>query len=212
MDLDKKRAEMDRPFAPPQEQTLIGLLGWVLIFLVLVCVSFSGRQSWLDRNSVGKPGRVETGSDSSQFTARAPAQSPDAQQQPLGAKEESALGPGIRVVTKCVINGKTTYGDERCPQGATTGALVTKADHNLMAGLTASQPAAPTQVPSEQASHFPITPAGNVTLANASECKILDEEIALLDSIARQPQSGQMQDEITRRKRAHRDRQLRIRC
>lgn len=45
-----------------------------------------------------------------------------------------------------------------------------------------------------------------------SECKYLEDRIAYLDSLARQPQSGSMQDWITAERRTARDRQFRIRC
>jgi hypothetical protein len=44
------------------------------------------------------------------------------------------------------------------------------------------------------------------------ECKALDAQITQFDAMARQPQSGQMQDWITGEKRKARDRQFRIRC
>ena len=44
------------------------------------------------------------------------------------------------------------------------------------------------------------------------ECKTLDAQITQFDSMARQPQSGQMQDWITGEKRKARDRQFQIRC
>jgi hypothetical protein len=44
------------------------------------------------------------------------------------------------------------------------------------------------------------------------ECKTLDAQITQFDGMARQPQSGQMQDWITGEKRKARDRQFQIRC
>lgn len=45
-----------------------------------------------------------------------------------------------------------------------------------------------------------------------SECKALDGQITQYDALARQPQSGQMQDWITSKKRTARDRQFQIKC
>ena len=45
-----------------------------------------------------------------------------------------------------------------------------------------------------------------------NECTLLDSRITHLDSLARQPQSGAMQDWITAERRKARDRQFRIRC
>lgn len=44
------------------------------------------------------------------------------------------------------------------------------------------------------------------------ECKLLDERIQRLDSMARQPQSGATQDWISEHRRAARSRQFQLRC
>ena len=48
--------------------------------------------------------------------------------------------------------------------------------------------------------------------SQAAECKALDAQITQFDAMARQPQSGQMQDWITGEKRKARDRQFNIKC
>lgn len=45
-----------------------------------------------------------------------------------------------------------------------------------------------------------------------AECKSLDARVDQLDAMARQPQSGQMQDWIRGERQKARDRQFRIRC
>lgn len=45
-----------------------------------------------------------------------------------------------------------------------------------------------------------------------AECKALDAQIQQCDAMARQPQSGQMQDWISAQKKAARDRQFQIKC
>jgi hypothetical protein len=52
----------------------------------------------------------------------------------------------------------------------------------------------------------------NVVNDRQAECKALDAQITQYDAQARQPQTGQMQDWITARKRTARDRQFQIRC
>lgn len=47
---------------------------------------------------------------------------------------------------------------------------------------------------------------------NMSVCKSLDARIAQLDAMARQPQSGQMQDWIRGERKTARDRQFGLRC
>lgn len=48
--------------------------------------------------------------------------------------------------------------------------------------------------------------------SKGAECKALDAQITQFDAMARQPQSGQMQDWITGEKRKARDRQFNIKC
>lgn len=52
----------------------------------------------------------------------------------------------------------------------------------------------------------------NLAAAKIAECKSLDIEITHLDAMARQPQSGQVQDQISVRKRKARDRQFGLKC
>lgn len=47
---------------------------------------------------------------------------------------------------------------------------------------------------------------------HSSECRALDAQITQFDAMARQPQSGSMQDWITSQKRKARDRQFAIKC
>lgn len=48
--------------------------------------------------------------------------------------------------------------------------------------------------------------------SHLTECKALDAQITNYDAMARQPQSGQMQDWITAQKKKSRDRQFSIKC
>jgi len=52
----------------------------------------------------------------------------------------------------------------------------------------------------------------NLAATKIAECKALDVEITQLDAMARQPQSGQAQDQISERKRKVRDRQFGLKC
>lgn len=46
----------------------------------------------------------------------------------------------------------------------------------------------------------------------AAECRSLDARVNHLDSLARQPQSGPMQDQLRSERKAARDRQFSLRC
>jgi hypothetical protein len=52
----------------------------------------------------------------------------------------------------------------------------------------------------------------NSAAGHIAECKALDASITQYDAMARQPQTGQMQDWITGEKKKARDRQFRIHC
>ncbi len=48
--------------------------------------------------------------------------------------------------------------------------------------------------------------------SNKSECQSLDKQVEHLDAMARQPQSGQMQDWIRAQRQKARERQFSLRC
>jgi len=52
----------------------------------------------------------------------------------------------------------------------------------------------------------------NAAPSNAAECQALNETIARLDAMARQPQSAQTQDWIRNERKKARDRQFQIQC
>jgi len=62
----------------------------------------------------------------------------------------------------------------------------------------------------------PVQQQGTVTQSSGSgrqaECANLNAQIAQLDALARQPQSGQSQDRITSERRSARDRQFSLHC
>ena len=131
----------------------------------------------------------------------------------MAASPAGPLPDGARVVTKCVGNGTTSYGDEACALGARATRVITKSNHNLVAGLTPKQMAAAATAISAAPSAAPnISIAPRASGSNADECQRIDAEIIQLDAMARQPQSGQMQDWISQHRKELRDRQFRIRC
>ena len=114
-------------------------------------------------------------------------------------------------INKCVVQGKVSYGDGACPVGAAGSGLIAKSNQNLMAAVTSPviTPAANTDRPSPYAAQDNQA-AGYA--AKKAECAALDARITSLDSLARQPQSGQMQDWIRGERQKARDRQFGIRC
>ena len=119
---------------------------------------------------------------------------------------------GNRVVTKCIVNGKTSYGDGPCASDAVAAQVTTRADQNIMAPVRAAASITPETT---------YSPAPVVTTQNNApsdyavkkiECQSLDAHIQHLDSMSRQPQGAQMMDWIRDERKKARDRQFRIPC
>ncbi len=205
MDTDfMKRGNADRPFGPAQEQPL---LRWIATLLVLLALVYTGYRVWESPSDRASP--PKTKQDTS--AAGQPLPPPQTSAPPQSATP-AAQAPGTHIVSKCVVNGKTLYSDGACPQGTASTQIVTKSDHNLMAGLTPAQMAAADRVQPVAPSMSTLAQPGNAVPDKASECVFINSEIKRLDAMARQPQSGQMQDWITAERKKLRDRQFRIRC
>jgi hypothetical protein len=199
-----KRANADRPFGPAPERPL---MHWIAAVLVLLALVYAGYRVW--ESSSDRVSPPKTGPDTS--AASQPVPPPQTSAPPQSAVP-APHAPGTRIVSKCVVNGKTLYSDNACPQGTAGTHIVTKADHNLMAGLTPAQMAAADHIQAAAPSISAFTQTGGSPSNNASECKALDEHIKYLDAMARQPHSGQVQDWIKDQRKKDRDRQFALRC
>lgn len=199
-----KRDNADRPFGPAPERPLMHWIATVLVLLALVYAGYRIWESSSDRASPPKA-RQDTSATSQ------PLPPPQTSAQPRSAAP-APQAPGTHIVSKCVVNGKTVYSDNACPQGTAATQVVTKADHNLMAGLTPAQMAAADRVQPAAPSMSTLAQSDNPIPDKSSECAFINSEIKRLDALARQPLSGQTQDEITRVRKELRDRQFRIRC
>jgi hypothetical protein len=126
------------------------------------------------------------------------------------SSQDSTASHGI---SKCIISGKTVYSNEGCPKGIQaksvtlhdSGGIVSPPKENLV-DLTAKRQAA------EREHSVRTMQVQAQVKSNKAECEWLNQHINWLDSIARQPQSGQMQDWIRQERKAARDRQFDIRC
>jgi hypothetical protein len=123
----------------------------------------------------------------------------------------SQTAPITRMVTKCIVNGKTSYGDGACGQGAVATQVVTRSNHNLIDAVQI--PVVVEQLEPVQQQTMVVQSSGGQNLANKKAvCQALDAEIVRLDALARQPQSAQSQDRITAERRSVRDQQHRLPC
>lgn len=198
-----------RPFSPPPERSGTSTLLIVLVFVAALFALYKLAEWKLDQRAAEiAAGRATAPAKPASRREEQPA--PPLPSPPI-PERSSETAAATRIVTKCVVNGKTSYGDGACGQGAKSIQVTTRSDLNLMAPVrpTASPPIeepAPEPTPAAQ-----ITAAPNPA-AKKAECEYLNAEIARLDSMARQPQGMQMQDWIKEQRKQLRDRQFRIRC
>ncbi len=139
--------------------------------------------------------------------------------EPTGQSQASVMNvstaePAVKghVVTKCTIDGKTSYGDGPCARGAITTLVTTRPDSNIIAPTRVQ----PLNLPPSAA----LQPAPVVAQANGvspleakkADCDTLDAHIKTLDAMSRQPQDAPTMDRINDERRIARDQQFRIQC
>lgn len=196
---DIKTTGLDRPFSPPPESSVTT---WLIKILIVIAIVYLGFRSvhWLE-NSRSPSKAVET-------------VYPKAEQSPskvTGIPPAQSLPVESNVITKCVVQGKVSYSDGGCPTGAITSKVATNANQNLMAAVKVPIAAQATNPEQPLPVTVQVIPAQSYAAVKA-ECAELEAHIKYLDSMARQPQSGQTQDWIREERKKARDRQVRIPC
>lgn len=203
---DKSRRS--RPFSPPPERFTWGTLGMVLVFVALLLFLYKVAEWKLNGQPVPQP-VVESAPQPAPPSITAPRRTPPMQ---LAYPSPSNTAAGISQVTKCVTNGRTSYGDAACPQGSVSSQLTVRANHNLMAAIrpTVASPAEATPTPPPMVA-VQANPINDAT-ARKTQCEALDLQIRYWDSRARQPQGAQTQDWISEQRKQARDQQFRMGC
>lgn len=221
-DYMRERRHGDRPFTPP-EPSFRTTIGHVLVWVVIAFLTYKAVAWWQSRPS---PRQLAPS-----IAAPVPAQQPPApapvrthpgltgnwdpnRPVPTYAPHPSPPAPA-EVVTKCTVNGVTTYSNGPCPEGVNATRVTIHPTQNLADGLPASQrqapvaPQAPQFQPDVQASAGgPPTEIQNRRVV----CAELDAAIATIDARARQPLPGFEQDRLAAQRKSYRDEQFRIRC
>lgn len=201
-----------RPFKPPPERFSLGTLGIVFFFVAGLFLLYRIADWQLSQ----RPASVTHQRAAESTLARSPPAG-EAFKPPMPA---SPSAPGVAdtpastsTVTKCVVNGKTSYSDGLCPAGALSSRLTTRSDHNLMAAVR-PQTAPFTEQEELAAQNTTPTPtySAPAAAANPAECQALTAQIERWDAMARQPQSAQTQDWISAQRKQARDRQFRLHC
>ncbi|MBC7610353.1 MAG: hypothetical protein H7228_12425 [Polaromonas sp.] len=211
MDRDyMKDTGCDRPFSPPPESQLTG---WPVKLLIFACLVYLGFKLayWLDHRAKPTPAKavVSAGPAPEPRSPQAAAR-PNLPQTPsYPPLTEAPAESGT--VTKCVVSGKTSYGDSNCAAGAVASKVVTRTNQNLIAAVPVP-PSAQTTAPAPASTAVAQANPGPDYAALKAECAWLDAHIKYLDDLARQPNSAQTQDRIREERKVARDRQFRIRC
>lgn len=197
----------ERPFTPPPSPTTS--LGVKVVVFLLSLFALYQAADWVLKQPTPITARQATSAATeAPFTSSTPA--PES----FSAPQPSPRDDSAPRIVKCVVNGKTSYGDGPCAQGAVSSQLKTHRDHNLMAAVRPQ----PVRIPVlEEAAEPPVivTPSGpmvNVAATRKAECQQLDAAIKQLDAESRQPQSAQRQDWIRSQRQNARDRQFRLSC
>lgn len=153
---------------------------------------------------------------------KSPSQQPPLQQPPARNEERgtgsiegkpAARGDGTVRITKCVVNGATTYSDGECPPQASRSIVTVDKRQNLADGLppaarSFAQPSAAAQPPVGDTAPSVADP----NVRKKSLCLAYEEDIKVIDARARQPLPGWEQDRLAARRKAARDEQFRLRC
>jgi hypothetical protein len=205
----------DVPFTGPAEgRSAASILTMVLTWLLLLFALYKGTDWWLNQRPPSKATLPTI--EVSPAPAR-PAPAP--KQEPLSPLLEARPATPVaapayvpNVITKCTINGKTTYSDAVCPKGGVLGTVEIDTNQNVFEAplMAPTRPSA--QEPAPQQRTTDSGPNVNIHANRKAECELLEHHIARLDAWARQPQSAQSQDRIREERKLARDRQFQLRC
>ncbi|WP_177218914.1 hypothetical protein [Polaromonas sp. OV174] len=210
MDRDYMHEERrQRPFSPPPDRfsTLSKVLIFVAILFLLYQVADWKLKSPVPALAAKQQSYPQSPSELPAAVRRAAPASPHQAAPSYDYPQTSESS--TRTVTKCVVNGKTSYGDGACAQGAVASRVTTRNDHNLMAAV---RPSANTDSETTFEQTVVVTQSGPALNSTKLICANLDEQIKRLDAMARQPQGAQRQDWISAEKKKLRDQQFRIPC
>lgn len=193
------------------------LLSFVLAIGIVVAALWVAGQSLKNKADQRHGGRVmEKGGAGSKVSNNSAAGNLESDSGEASSMKQAANrnAPLQTDISKCIVNGKTIYSNQGCPEGAQGKAVpihksqgIVSPPKESLAELTAKRKAAEQSqaVQGQQRIAF-------VGPSNGVECAELDKRIASLDAMARQPQSGYMQDWIKERRKSVRDRQFAIHC
>lgn len=120
-----------RPFSPPPER--FGALSKILVFVAILFLLYLAADWKLNQRA---PRKLDTPLPAETQMRARPAASSTLSPQPSRPETNHYDPPqemeSTRTVSKCVVNGKTSYSDTGCANGSVASRVTTRADHNLM--------------------------------------------------------------------------------
>ena len=211
MDRDYMRdSERQKTFTKHRTSTSIEWLFKISAFVVILYVGFKfSHRLDIQRRPVDKPVPAVVIPATTQLAA--PIAAPQPSPQAIIYSQPYIKPAHETVVIKCIVQGKVSYGDATCPLGAITRNIATNSNQNVMVAVKAPVAEEVTNAPQT----FPLYAQNQPNAAYVAvkaECTALEERIKYLDSLARQPQSGQTQDWIRGERDKARSRQFSLKC
>jgi hypothetical protein len=194
-----------RPFSPPPERFNLGTLGMVFVFIGALFFLYKVADWKVNHPSAQHASQPVA--ESAPKPVPRPVQAPT---QPANSITSDSTA-GVTKVTKCVVKGKTNYGDGSCPHGSISSQITTRDNHNLMAAVR-PETVHRVETPAAQYSVEVQPSSFHDAAAKKSECHALNAQIERWDTMARQPQGAQTQDWIRDQRKKARDRQFLLRC
>jgi hypothetical protein len=227
--LSTEAGRRERPFAPPKESSTLSI---VLCWLLVAFLAYKGYGWWEEKRELRRAAKAaassaafETAPAQVARTTESPQEAPSPRQRALPApmtiprsEPEPPLSRPAPATSGTIYlckayDGRTFWAQAHCSQHQ---ALIDSIA-NVPPGLPFDEQVAVAQRNRrELAQTVYATPAPPPTDREAinrkSECEHLDARVRHLDAMARQPQSGEMQDWIRGQRQSARNRQFALRC
>lgn len=203
----KRKSSQNHPF----RSTLWMILTWITIIFLLyrsflwLEIYRQASKEFNPGSEIGIPEKTPI-TNSRKYVPSTNERGP--QNAPIGSELPT---PDTRTVTKCLLNGQVTFTDRKCPSGSTNSYVsVNTANVGTVAPRTfvAAAPQIEQQVVVQQ----PTVQTNNAASMHESECNFLKQQIDQIDALARQPLSGQAQDELSAQRKKFRSRQFALHC
>ncbi|MBX3659824.1 MAG: hypothetical protein KF740_15430 [Ramlibacter sp.] len=210
----------ERVFSTPEPSAFNTL--WVLLFWGLMALASYRVIAWWqqDTQPPHTPPTATPTQPAPQLSAARSAEPPERQRPAQASRPAMPTAPTAEPpdnaptgqVSKCVVNGVTSYTDQPCPSHARAVAVHVSPAVNVFDRVPTPQAAPPQPEAVAQGTPPPAAPSEPPELWKKRVCAYHDEAIRWIDARAREPLSAWEQDDLAARRRKHRDEQYRLRC